>query len=53
MEHEIRVNRHVCVYCGGQGELVSDHVPPKLILSMPYPKSLIAVPVCSELPAHA
>ena len=41
-------NQPVCVYCGAQEGLTFDHVPPKLLLSKPYPKNLITVPACGN-----
>jgi len=35
-----------CVYCGAEDNLTVDHVPPKLLLSRPYPDNLITVPAC-------
>jgi len=35
-----------CVYCGTDKDLTVDHVPPKLLLTPPYPKNLITVPAC-------
>jgi hypothetical protein len=37
----------ICVYCGEKA-LTVDHIPPKLLLSKPYPNNLITVPACSE-----
>lgn len=38
--------RDCCVYCGKITDLTDDHVPPKLLLSRPYPKNLITVHAC-------
>jgi hypothetical protein len=38
----------VCVYCGLEKELTVDHVPPRLLLSQPYPPNLLTVPSCYE-----
>src|SRR5438105_6810660 len=35
-----------CIYCGADKELTVDHVPPKLLLTRPYPENLITVPAC-------
>lgn len=36
-----------CVYCGEQGELTRDHVPPRCLFSKPRPTDLITVPCCA------
>ena len=42
-------NRHgVCIYCGKDRKLTVDHVPPKLLLSEPYPPNLLTVPACGD-----
>jgi hypothetical protein len=35
-----------CIYCGAEGDLTLDHVPPKLLLARPYPPNLVTVPAC-------
>lgn len=35
-----------CVYCGRDGELTRDHVPPENLFSKPRPNDLITVPSC-------
>ena len=37
-----------CVYCGKQGELTDDHIPPKNLFPEPRPSNLITVPSCSD-----
>jgi hypothetical protein len=40
-------NQHrPCVYCGLEKKVTADHVPPKLLLSQPYPNNLLTVPAC-------
>ena len=42
-------NQHrPCVYCGLEKKLTADHVPPKLLLSQPYPENLLTVPACRD-----
>ena len=43
-----RNQRRACVYCGLEKELTADHIPPKLLLSQPYPKNLLTVPACRD-----
>jgi hypothetical protein len=38
--------RERCVYCGADKNLTVDHVPPKLLLTRPYPVNLVTVPAC-------
>ena len=40
------MSRERCVYCGADKDLTVDHVPPKLLLTHPYPENLITVPAC-------
>jgi hypothetical protein len=40
--------RRACVYCGLEKKLTADHVPPKLLLSQPYPENLLTVPACRD-----
>jgi hypothetical protein len=42
----LRADLKECIYCGADTDLTVDHVPPKLLLSRPYPESLITVPAC-------
>ena len=35
-----------CVYCGKDASETRDHVPPKCLLSKPYPDNLLTVPSC-------
>jgi hypothetical protein len=35
-----------CVYCGSQGDLTTEHGPPKLVFPPPRPNDLITVPAC-------
>jgi hypothetical protein len=37
-----------CVYCGEQGELTRDHVPPRCLFSKPRPSDLVTVPCCES-----
>lgn len=39
-------DREKCIYCGTDGDITVDHVPPKLLLEQPYPENLITVPAC-------
>jgi hypothetical protein len=39
-------SRENCIYCGTDEGLTVDHVPPKLLLTRPYPPNLITVPAC-------
>jgi hypothetical protein len=39
--------RGTCTYCGTQGMVTNDHVPPKNIFASPRPNNLITVPACS------
>lgn len=39
-------SRGQCIYCGGDKDITVDHVPPKLLLTRPYPENLITVPAC-------
>jgi len=36
----------MCVYCGADKDITVDHVPPKLLLTRPFPENLITVPAC-------
>lgn len=38
----------LCVYCQTASADPVDHVPPKLLLSKPYPRDLITVPSCTN-----
>jgi len=40
--------RRACIYCGNQGNLTVDHVPPKLLFAPPLPRELITVPACRQ-----
>lgn len=35
-----------CVYCGSEGELTRDHIPPKALCGKPRPDDLVLVPSC-------
>ena len=37
-----------CIYCGLTKKLTRDHIPPKLLLSKPYPAHLPTVPACRD-----
>jgi hypothetical protein len=37
-----------CIYCGANGKLTRDHVPPKGIFPKPRPFNLITIPACSK-----
>ncbi|MFO1000723.1 MAG: hypothetical protein U0936_10310 [Planctomycetaceae bacterium] len=39
-------SRKVCVYCGKNGRLTNDHVPPQNLFLKPRPNDLITVPAC-------
>ena len=41
-----RGSRERCIYCGAEKDLTVDHVPPNLLLMLPYPSNLITVPAC-------
>src|SRR6266404_736942 len=36
----------LCGYCGLNVATTADHIPPKLLLSRPYPENLVTVPAC-------
>lgn len=38
----------VCVYCGVEGPLTNDHIPPKCLFAKPRPNNLITVKSCSK-----
>lgn len=38
----------VCIYCLKRRATTRDHVPPKAVLSRPYPKNLTTIPCCAE-----
>jgi hypothetical protein len=42
----IKTDFKKCVYCGTDKDITVDHVPPKLLLTRPYPENLITVPAC-------
>lgn len=42
-----RLRLESCVYCGGNPE-TREHIPPKIFLDLPYPKSLPVVPACNR-----
>src|SRR4051812_30015103 len=37
-----------CVYCGLNGPITDDHVPPKNLFPYPRPSNLITVPACND-----
>jgi hypothetical protein len=37
-----------CAYCGKEGKITKDHIPPKNLFSKPRPGNLITVPSCIE-----
>jgi hypothetical protein len=39
-------NAKQCAYCGAEGNLTVDHIPPKCLLPDPLPSDLITVPCC-------
>lgn len=41
-----RTKTGVCAYCGRQGSISRDHVPPKALFGKPRPNDLITVPAC-------
>ena len=43
----------ICVYCGKDGPITDDHVPPKGIFAPPRPSNLITVPSCLECNSSA
>ena len=42
-------SRKRCIYCGAEKDLTVDHVPPKLLLMLPYPQNLITVPASEHV----
>jgi len=38
----------ICIYCGLQKKITSDHIPPKKIFKKPLPNNLITVDCCSK-----
>ncbi len=38
----------LCVYCIRETANTVDHIPPKLLLSKPYPENLLTVPACRD-----
>lgn len=38
----------ICVYCGFEGTVTRDHIPPKGLFPEPRPNNLITVPCCHE-----
>ena len=40
-----RLSRSQCIYCGSKAT-TRDHVPPRLLLTRPYPPNLLTVPSC-------
>jgi hypothetical protein len=40
--------RGICAYCGTEGPITADHVPPQSWLERPYPDNLITVPACLD-----
>jgi hypothetical protein len=39
-------DRRNCIYCGTDEDITVDHVPPRMLLTEPYPPNLITVPAC-------
>jgi hypothetical protein len=37
-----------CIYCGQEGRVTDDHIPPKCLFLKPRPSSLITVPSCGD-----
>lgn len=36
----------LCIYCDSEKATTVDHIPPRLLLSKPYPADLLTVPCC-------
>ena len=37
-----------CIYCGAEGPITDDHIPPKNLFGKPRPSNLLAVPSCER-----
>ena len=38
----------ICTYCGAEGPITEDHVPPKNLFGKPLPPGILKVPACTE-----
>lgn len=41
-----RADAGACIYCGREGPLTLDHIPPRALFAEPRPADLITVPSC-------
>jgi hypothetical protein len=48
MAKSIPKRKGQCVYCGKNGPLTRDHLPPECLFGKPLPKNLITVPCCLD-----
>jgi len=40
--------RGICIYCGADGPITADHVPPQTLFGKPRPSDLLTVPSCER-----